>query len=246
MGNPNDIFKPIRTKKVYEEVIDQIKNLIAEKVLVPGDKLLPERELAERLQVSRSSVREAFKVLEILGIIESRPRGGTVLKEPQLSDLIELLTFLLTTDSNNFAGIFEVRQIMEEASAGLAARRATDNDIKRIQKELEAMRVQKEVENLTKADLKFHYAIAVATKNNVLVKIMNLISDLIENFMLNARRRQFANPEVAENYMRQHMAIFEAIARRDEKNASLLMREHLYYAREQLFKALAEEERNQQ
>ncbi|MGQ9824439.1 MAG: FadR/GntR family transcriptional regulator, partial [Desulfotomaculales bacterium] len=173
---------------------------------------------------------------------------GTVLKEPQLSDLIELLTFLLTTDSNNFAGIFEVRQIMEEASAGLAARRATDNDIKRIQKELEAMHVQKEVVNLTKADLKFHYAIAVATKNNVLVKIMNLISDLIENFMLNARRRQFANPEVAENYMRQHMAIFEAIARRDEKYASLLMREHLYYAWEQfcLFKALAEEERNQQ
>ncbi|MGQ9824395.1 MAG: FadR/GntR family transcriptional regulator, partial [Desulfotomaculales bacterium] len=61
------MFKPIKTKKVYEEVIDQLKNLIAEKVLVPGDKLLPERELAERLQVSRSSVREAFKVLEILG-----------------------------------------------------------------------------------------------------------------------------------------------------------------------------------
>lgn len=228
------MFRPIKTKKVYEEVLEQVKNLMAEGVLAPGDRLLPERELAEKLKISRASVREAFKVLEVLGLIESKPGGGTVLKEPRIANFIEPLALLLSGDAAGAMETFEVREILEQASAALAAERATEEDIEKIRGILGSFSQLNDVERLTKADYEFHYAIAEATQNSVLAKVMSMIADLIEQTMRNVRRQQFANPEVAETLARQHEEIFQCIASRDSKAARRAMCRHLAYSRQQI------------
>lgn len=228
------MFRPIRTKKVYEEVLEQVKNLMAEGVLAPGDRLLPERELADKLQISRASVREAFKVLEVLGLIESKPGGGTVLREPRIVNFIEPLALLLSGDAAGAMETFEVREILEQASAALAAERASEEDLEKIGTILESFRHLDDVERLTRADYEFHYAIAEATHNSVLAKIMNMIADLIEQSMRNARQQQFADPEVAEVLSRQHEEIFAAISARDAKAARRAMYRHLTYSKQQI------------
>lgn len=87
------MFKQVKTKKIYEEVIEQIKKLIIDGKLQPGDKLLSERELAEKLGVSRASVREAFSALEIMGIITIRAGEGSFVRQVSYEGMLEPLSF---------------------------------------------------------------------------------------------------------------------------------------------------------
>ena len=85
-------FKPIKAKKIYEEIVEQIRLLMAGGELKPGDKLLPERELADRLQVSRASVREAIRALEMMGFVEIRPGDGTFVRDRNTDEIIQPLS----------------------------------------------------------------------------------------------------------------------------------------------------------
>ena len=98
-GTPK-IFKPIDNKKNFELIIGQISDLMIEGRLKPGDRMIPERELAQILNVSRSSLREAFKVLEVMDLLEMKPREGTFLKEPSISSLMKLLPMMLLVKNN--------------------------------------------------------------------------------------------------------------------------------------------------
>ena len=90
---------PIRTKRLYEEIVEQIRQLISDGKLKPGDKLLAERELADRFQVSRASVREAIRTLEMLGVIDIRPGEGTFIRETEADDIIRPLPALIGPSS---------------------------------------------------------------------------------------------------------------------------------------------------
>ena len=165
------MFRPVKTKKVYEEIIGQIKKLIVDGKLQPGDKLLSERELSEKLNVSRASVREAFSALEMMGIIAIRPGEGSFVRQVSFEGMLEPLSFILQMEIDDIMQLLEVRKILEVETAALAALRATPADLEAIHKSLVSMMEelrQGEIGDI--ADASFHFSVAKAANNPILIK----------------------------------------------------------------------------
>src|SRR5262245_46615986 len=114
---------PIQSTRIYEEIGRQVKQLIAEGRLKTGDRLPPERELAEKFVVSRTSVREALRALESLGLIEIRPGEGTFVRQVSVDALVGPLALMLPSQREAIGELFEARRVLEPAIAALAASR---------------------------------------------------------------------------------------------------------------------------
>src|SRR5881396_1311475 len=112
---------PIKSTRIYEEIVRQVKQMIAEGRLKSGDRLPPERDLAEKFVVSRSSVREALRALESLGLVEIRPGEGTFVREVSVESLIEPLALMMVSQRGALAELFEARRLLEPGIAALAA-----------------------------------------------------------------------------------------------------------------------------
>lgn len=227
-------FKPIKTKKNYEEIVEQIKLLISEGDLKPGDKLLSEKELADQLKVSRTSVREALSALELMGLIEIKPGGGTFIKQNKGS-IIEPLALILLMERDAALELYELRQILEVEAAWLAAQRATGEDLNRINNALLEMKSDLEEQKLgEEADFKFHYAVAEATHNSLLFRLMNTIADTMRQTLRTSRQRLYTLEGMPERLFREHTAIFQAIKAGEPNKARQAMYDHLAGVREYL------------
>ncbi|MBS4023797.1 MAG: FadR family transcriptional regulator [Dethiobacter sp.] len=239
------MFKPIKQKRVYEEIVEQIRQLIAEGALKPGDRLISERELADRLQVSRASIREAFSALDMFGILESKPGEGTFIREVPQDSIIKplALIFMLYKDSN--FEVMEVRAILEGESAALAAKRSTAEDIEKIGGILDKMEQDVLSGSIGEvSDAQFHLAIAEAADNKVLARLMNTVSDLIVETMRYSRQRMFLTPGNKEKLLSQHKEIFNAIKSREPDTARKVMINHLNFVINEI--THFEEEREEQ
>ena len=126
------MFSPIKNTKVYEQVIVQIKDMIDKGTLKKGDKLPSERKLVEQLQVSRASIREALRALEVIGLIECRQGEGNYIKTSFQDNLFEPLSIMFMLEGSNPEAIWELRKIMEVEAAGLASKRITDEQLKEL------------------------------------------------------------------------------------------------------------------
>ena len=222
------MFKPVKTKKIYEEVIEQVKKLIIDGKLQPGDKLLSERELAEKLGVSRASIREAFSALEMMGVITIRPGEGSFVRQVSYEGMLEPLSFLLQVDIDNEMQLLEVRKILEVEVAILAATRATAEDVEAIKKALNTMVDEVnsgEVGDI--ADAEFHFAVVKAAHNPILITLINTISDLMANTVRFSRRKIFMVENMPTMLYDSHCLIFQAIIDRQPQKAGRLMHEHL-------------------
>lgn len=222
------MFKPVKTKKVYEEIIGQIKKLIIDGKLQPGDKLLSERELAERLNVSRASVREAFSALEMMGIITIRPGEGSFVKQVSFEGMMEPLSFFLQVEIDDLFQLLEVRKILEIETAALAAERATPEDLEEIKSALACM--LEEVNNGgtgENGDAAFHFSIAKAANNPVLIKVMHTISDLLAKTFRTTRQKMFLIENIPTLLHQSHYEIYEAITAHNPRLARIKMKEHL-------------------
>jgi GntR family transcriptional repressor for pyruvate dehydrogenase complex len=241
-GVPEEMaFRPIRTKKLYQEIIDQIRELISGGELKPGDKLLSERDLAARLQVSRPSVREAIRYLELMGFVEIRRRGGTFVRDTNADDIIRPLAMFLTVERSSLLEMFEVRRIFETATARMAAERATPDEVKRLEAALEAMRERlnaRDSEKGEEADVEFHFAVAEATHNALLIRLFRTLSTDFSGAVSVARRRLYMDAENPKKLVAQHRRIFVAIQDHDPEGAARAMREHLTYAERELRKRM--------
>ncbi|HZW83980.1 MAG TPA: FadR/GntR family transcriptional regulator [Candidatus Deferrimicrobium sp.] len=221
-------FKPIKTRKIYEEIVEQIRQLIKDGELNPGDRLLSERELCERLQVSRASVREALSALEIMGLIEVKPGEGTFIRQTSVDSIIGPMALILSMEKDTIMELLEVRKVLEVEAAGLAAERATQEELDEMGEALEEM-----IQDLNEgklgenADHKLHYAIYKATHNSVLLRLMNTISDSMEKNIRTNRQRLYALPGNPEKLLKEHAAIAKAIGKRDAEKARECMYEHL-------------------
>ena len=206
---------PIKTKRLYEEIVDQIKHLIAEGKLKPGDKLLAERDLADRFQVSRASVREAIRTLEMLGIIDIRPGEGTFVRGTETDDIIRPLAMVLAVERNSLLDMFEMRRIFETATASLAAQRATFEELDQIESMLANMRERLNLQDSEKGeefDAAFHYAVAEATHNSLLTKLFKTVSEEFAKANSVARRQLYQdNVQNAQRIIDQHSEILQAI-----------------------------------
>ncbi len=223
-----DFFKPIKTKKIYEEIVEQIRQLIRDGDLNPGDRLLSERELSERLRVSRASVREALSALEIMGLIEVRPGEGTFIRQTSVDSIIGPMALILSMEKDTIMELLQVRKVLEVEAVGLAAARASEEEKLLIKQAIEQMESDLKQGRLgEEADHKFHFAIAGATGNSILMRLMNTISDTMQHTLLASRKRLYESKGTPERLYTEHRQIYQAVAAGDVELARQLMYSHL-------------------
>ena len=218
-------FTSIREETPSDKIIKQIRNLISSGQLKPGDRLPSERNLAERLGVSRGHIREAIRKLEFYGILRTVPQSGTVVAGIGLTALIGLISDVLQIEESDFTSLVETRVLLEIKAAELAAARRTDEDLLGIQKAIEAYEKKiKNKETAVEEDLLFHLKIAEASKNSVLKSLMLIITpDIVNNYM----KYKVCDEESEFKACKEHQKIFEHIKAKDSEAAGNMMREHL-------------------
>ena len=176
-------FREIAPVRLYESVIEQIMDLIKSNELKPGDKLPPERELAEKLSISRGSLREAFRVLESRGLIKSKPSGGRYIREIRKNGYNNTENIILSLEKSSILELLEAREMFEVKIAEITAQKATPEDIELIEEALSKMNEEEELKygKETESDSEFHLAIANASHNFVFVNIIKLHLDLLKD-----------------------------------------------------------------
>jgi len=233
------ILKPIKTKKIYEQIVDQIGLLVAEGQLKPGDRLPSERELVERFQVSRASIREAISALEMMGLIEVRAGEGTYIRQVNIDSVVAPLAWMLFIEKDTDLELYEVRKILEVQAAGIAAERAQEDEIRVMYEALEVMRMDLEIDRLgEEADYHFHFAIARATHNKILIRLMNTISDTMQKTLKSSRSKLYGDRNTPERLYQEHCSLYEAIKNHNVLEAQQLMLDHLVGVETQLAKYL--------
>src|SRR5215472_4822082 len=169
-------FEPVKRTKVYAEVASQISRLIEAGRVKPGDRLPPERELAEMFGVSRTSVRDAIRVL-----VEPRHGEGTVVKQVPIDAIVSPLADALVSSKNLTADLFDMRKMLEPPLARAAAMRATSDDVKAMEEILTRQAERTRAGEIAIAeDNAFHYRIATAAKNQVVLRVIDVVMDLLK------------------------------------------------------------------
>ena len=216
-------FEIIRRNKVYEEVAKQIERLITTK-LHPGDKLPSERELAEMLQVSRSSIRDAIRSLELVGLVEPRQGAGTVVREISADSVVNPLANILVRKQQLVTELLDFRKMLEPP---LAARAATHASAEEIAEMEEILRRQQERlaggDAAIEEDSEFHYNIALASGNSVVLKVLYVLMDLLRE----TRERSMQVEGRPQRSLAGHRRILAAIKRHDAEAAKAAMRRHI-------------------
>ena len=216
-------FEAIRRNKVYEAVARQIETLILEK-LQPGDKLPPERELAEMFSVSRSSIRDAIRSLELSGLVEPRQGIGTVVCEVTADSLLNPLVNALNRKQELVTELLEVRKMIEPPLAARAATHASEEEIREMEEILRRQADKMAREEMTiEEDSEFHYTIAMASGNSVVLKVLDLLMDLLRE----TRERSLQHPGRAQKSLAGHRQILAAIKKGDAKAAETAMCRHI-------------------
>lgn len=218
---------------VTVKLIAVFKQLIAEGTLEPGGRLPAERELAESFGVSRSSLRQALKVLEIMGVISQRVGDGTYLNKGADAILREPMEFLILLDGISFHELMEARLLVEPELAARAALRASEEDIAEIGRELRAMEAAKDDHaRFVTHDLLFHQAIFHAAGNRVTSLMFSVIHKSLEKLI--TITSQVVEPD---HTLTLHRRIYQAIRKRDKEESRRRTTEHLVDARDLLTRA---------
>lgn len=225
------IFKPIRPKKVSAQIAEQIRSSILAGEFNPGDKLPPERELAEMFGVSRPSVREALNILSVSGLVESYQGGGTIVKSLVETATGSPLSELIKSEQERALDVIEVRKCMEAWTAFYAAQRALPEDLRKLEaivdemgKNLDGMRQSQDL------DANFHIVIAQATHNIVWLHMMQSIFDAMKEFQRGVWRAVYLTEDDHRDLFNHHKAVLEAIRDRDPEKAREAMLIHLTFA----------------
>lgn len=215
-------LRPIRRSALYEEVVDRLREFIDAQELQPGDKLMPERELAEQLGVSRTSVRQALTALRVLGMVDVRPGDGVYLVKTE--DLIPSLALEVLESEADHPMIWEVREAVETQAARLAAQRRSEEDLEAMRAALDAMAesVSAGGEGIL-GDRRFHEAIVRAAHNPMLLRLFEQLSDAIDKTSQSSLSLKGQAPISLDA----HRRVYEAILDGSMVDAGERMREHM-------------------
>jgi GntR family transcriptional repressor for pyruvate dehydrogenase complex len=216
-------FEVVRRNKVYEEVAKQIERLILKK-LKPGDKLPAERELAELLRVSRSSVRDAIRGLELKGLVEPRQGAGTIVRETSSEAIPDPFTNALKRRRELVSELLDFRKMLEPPLAARAATHASADQISEMEEILQRQaEKQSQGDAAVAEDAEFHYSIALASDNSVVLKVIDTLMDLLRD----TRERSLQLEGRPQRSLAGHRRILAAIKRHDAEAAKAAMRRHI-------------------
>ncbi len=235
------MFKEVKkNKKLYLQIVDQIKDNIDKGVLNPGERLPPERELSNQFGLSRSSVREAITALEIMGLVEVRPGLGTFISNRISANGINLFSADYTDleESASPTDMLETREIFETAVIRLAAQRVTSENLEQMRNLLEMMDKLSldDMVRFEELDSQFHLLIAQTTNNEVLLKVIEIINNLRNTKIWESMKyRSLVKEGRIEKYKIQHWQMFEALKNRDSEQAVLIMKNHLTVIKRDIF-----------
>ena len=222
-------LKPIKPKRISDQVFDQLRELIFRGKLKPGEKLMTERELAEAMDVSRTTIRDAIQRLVAIGLIIQKQGHGTFVKT-QDNDPENPLAKAIESQGASLEDLLEVRMGLECNAANLAAQRADESDLTAMAQSIDEM--EKEVSSGrlgTEADTSFHMAIAYATKNPLHILIMRNFYDYLFHGIKANLARLYEDPANIKKILIQHQEILDAITNRDATSAFEAMKKHISF-----------------
>lgn len=236
----------LTVQRVSDVIAHQLETRILEGSLKPGDRLPPERELAVELGVSRPSLREAIQKLVSQGLLTSRQGGGTYVTDRLNASFVDPWAHMVEAHPELQEDLLEFRHMLEGKAAALAARRATEADIQRLDaayEKLEQAFNHGTPEELTAADTAFHQAIAEASHNlifgHLMASLFRLLEDHIHRNLTHLRNRTHAFDQLME----QHRAIWQAIRQGDIATADQAARAHIGYVVSSMAETAKAEER---
>ncbi len=220
------MFSPIKPEKIYRQINKQFQDLILSGDLKKGDKLPGERQLAESFNVSRASIRESIRSLEIMGLVESRPGEGNFVKDSNTAIMLEPLSIMFKLNNGTFNDILEIRIILEVEAVGLAAQRISAEDLEKLKALIKELEYSKNEEHSVEIDKEIHYLIAHATGNFLIITVLDAISSLMTNFIIDARKIIIKNINEQGRLLKIHKDVVEAICNKDIEAAKNAMRRH--------------------
>ncbi|WP_419999403.1 FadR/GntR family transcriptional regulator [Streptomyces boninensis] len=217
----NDSLRPLPRPRLHEQVLERIRAYALESGLHAGDRLPAERELAQRLGVSRASVKQAVVVLEVQGLVEARHGGGVYL----LRDTLEAEPVAtLVRRRQVLPDVLDAREALESKLADLAARRRTDDDLAAMEHALATMRAEiGDGAHGVEGDRLFHTAVTAAARSALLAEFMREISAQIAE----SRNESLRQPGRPDRSLGQHQRILDAIRAADPDEAAAAMRDHV-------------------
>jgi GntR family transcriptional repressor for pyruvate dehydrogenase complex len=218
------LLKEVRREKIFEDIVRQIRRLIRTRKLKVGDKLPPERDLAQAFKVSRASVREAIRVLESSGLVKTRVGDGTYVETGSVENLVKPLATVVAGGRESLLEIFAVRKMFEPHIAYLAAERATTDEVSELKRILSRQRREMGSRGLiTEIDRSFHLLLARMAKSEVFLQFYNTLAELT-----NQTREEFLQEgDRPQKSIEGHKEIILAIEKGDPTLAKKAMSRHL-------------------
>ena len=226
-------FSSLRTPRLSDQVVEQIQAAIFARQWKPGDKLPPEKELAEQFGTSRATIREAIRVLELAGLLKTRPgfNGGPFVVEPTYQLIGNNLRSLLHMNKFDLSELFDVRLVIEPRAAELAAIHASDDDLQALAENLcDEDELVRSGQEASTRHTRFHFLLARASGSNLLAILISAILDLMTTF-------DASHPTTVATSARMvgdHRGLLDALRAREPGRARTLMQQHLEATREQL------------
>ncbi len=221
-------------EKAYEKVINYIKQGIVDGKYSMGEKLPPERELAEQLEVSRNSVREGLKILGIMGVISSQQGAGNYISDSFEKNLVETLSMMYALRKIDYPQITEFRYALEIQAFILAMDNISQKDINEMKSLIEKM--ESDISDAEKAqyDKKLHYTIISASKNWLIMKNLMALNEVIDIFIFHMRQAIISNERGGELLKDSHRQLVEALDERNLNKGLHALDNHFTYIRENI------------
>lgn len=222
-------LEPVQKIDVTDLVVGRLRMLLEKRILKPGSKLPPEPEMCRMIGVSRPSLRQAYKALNLLGVIRAVPGDGTYISESTSKVLSMPLTFLMLMRKISLDDIFEFRILLEVELARQAAIRSSGQEVEAMNSQLEIMGVsftEEQKERYLEAEYEFHNLIAQAAHNALVFEIISIVSGLLWE----ARKELVNFVQDRSGDFNEHYRIYEAICARDAGAAGEAMKQHLMTA----------------
>jgi len=228
---PDISFGEMKRDILSEKIANRLLTLIKEKQLRPGDCLPPERELAQMMKVSRPSLREALRALQLMNIIKNRQGSGNYITALEPAQLVEHLDIVFALDNSTYQDLFQARRILETSIAEMAAFHITDNELKKMEASIAtATEVIDDPDAFLETDMELHDLILKAARNRILPVFMQSINKI----GVLSRRKTGDYPEVRRQTVRDHRAIVKALRARDPEKARQAMMAHLNHVEKKL------------